>query len=246
MKVRIIGCGEAFDERFPNNSTLIEGASSTLLCDCGYAVAPALWRAGYTGDAIDAIYISHAHADHYFGLPTLMARMWEDGRTKPLTVVSQPNVIAMAEEAMELAYRTLSKRYQFRIRWVEAAGDLEVGGFGLAFAPTLHSMSNLMVCVREGGTSVCYSGDGQFTRESRELVHGADLVIHEAYQMTPSPVHGDIPGVLAMAREEQVKELALVHVQRDLRANQRELIDDAMSGSGIRVSMPEPGVSWAF
>lgn len=245
MKVTIIGCGEAFDERFPNTSALVEGPT-TMLCDCGYSVPPAIWKAGIDRDAIDTIYISHAHADHYFGLPALLGRMWEDGRKKPLTIVSQEAVLAQIRDLMDYGYRTLSKRFEYAIEYRAAEDGLDVGGFMFSFAPTIHSVTNLLVRLEAGGKSVCYSGDGMFTAESRERVRGADLVIHEAYWFEESPVHGDIPRLLTMAKEEGVKELALVHVHRWLRGTGNGRIEEAMRHAGLKVTMPEPGAVWTL
>ncbi len=238
MKVTVVGCGEAFDGTLPNTSLLVRGPSTVLL-DCGFSVPSALWRAGVTGDDIDLIYISHAHADHYFGLAPLLGRMWEDGRKKPVTILSQPAVLEQIEGLLEYGYRTLRKRYNYEIV-PRAAEPGEAGGFRFSFAPTAHSVTNWAVRMECGGRTLVYSGDGMFTAESRALCRGADLLVHEAYQMTPSPVHGDIPSVIGMASEENVARLALVHVQRALRASPQPVLE-AIQRAPLPVVLPVPG-----
>ena len=76
MKVVFIGVGEAGDENYPNNSSIIL-SDTKLLLDCGFAVPQQLWRYNADQDLVDAIYISHMHADHYFGIPVLLIRMLE-------------------------------------------------------------------------------------------------------------------------------------------------------------------------
>jgi len=243
MNVTIIGCGEAFDERYPNTSVLASGPL-TVLFDCGYSVPPALWQAGIGPGDIDLIYISHAHADHYFGLPPLLGRMWEDGRVKPLTILSQPAVLEQIRDLLDYGYRTLQKRFGYAIEY-RAAEPCEIAGVRFSFAPTNHSVTNLAVRAEAGGKSLFYSGDGMFTDASRALVTGADLAIHEAFQFEPSPVHTDIPSLLAMADDQQVKRLGMVHVQRAVRAGQKERIEAAAADSSIDAILPLPGQRFA-
>jgi ribonuclease BN (tRNA processing enzyme) len=188
-------------------------------------------------DAVDLIYISHEHADHCFGLPAVLGRMWEDGRKKPLVILSQPPVLARVRELMEGGYPGLPARFQYAIEYREAAPGQCVRweGMEFEFAPTRHSVSNLAVRVAAGGKKFCYSGDGQFTDESRALFVDAGLLVHEAYSFDPSPIHGDFPGVIQMAAEQNVSQLALVHISRKVRREQRERVDK------VDAVIPEPG-----
>ena len=75
MKVIFLGVGEAFDEDVPNNSHLIETGKTKILLDCGMTATPQVWKYNKDQNFIDSVYISHWHADHYFGLPGLLLRM---------------------------------------------------------------------------------------------------------------------------------------------------------------------------
>lgn len=240
MDVTILGCGEAFDERFPNTSLLVR-SHATMLLDCGYSVPPQVWTHAPGAESIDLIYISHAHADHYFGVPALLGRLWEDGRSKPLTIVSQQSVIDQLRDLMEYGYRALARRFQFPIEYLSAeqGKTVEISGATFDFAATKHSVSNLAVRIRAEGKTVCYSGDGMFTNESRDLFRDADLLVHEAYFFDESPVHADIGRLLQMAAAQHVRQTALVHVQRDLRRSPSR-IHQAIATAGIAATMPEP------
>ena len=241
MRLTILGCGEAFDETLPNTSLLLE-TTSTILFDCGYSVPPQLWRAVPDQSAIDIIYISHAHADHYFGLPAVLTRMWEEGRTKPLVLLSQAGVLKQTGELMEMGYSGLTKRFRFPIAHIaaEPGRDLELHGVKFGFAPTLHSTTNLAVRAQAEDRTFCYSGDGLFTDESRALFREADLVVHEAYSFEKSPVHADIEGLVRMAGEARIGHLALAHVQRGLRREPKPIQELMGVERPFRISMPEP------
>ncbi len=241
MQVQILGCGEAFDERFPNTSMLLRDGNFTALFDCGYSVPPRVFSAA-RADEIDLIWISHAHADHYFGLPAVLGRWWEEGRTKPLTILSQSGVLDQIRDVLEYGYRTLAARFQFPIDYRAAVEHetVEAHESRFSFAPSRHAVSNFAIRVERGGKSFCYSGDGMFTKESAALFEGSDLLVHEAFFFEKSAVHADIGALLEMAKERRVRGLALVHVQRDLRRS-GDRVREAMEASGLTVSMPEPG-----
>jgi len=241
MRITILGCGEAFDERLPNTHLLVEAAGQTILCDCGYSAPRQIW-AHTDANAIDLVYISHAHADHYFGLPALLGRMWEDGREKPLAILSQAAVLDQIKDLLEYGYRTLPSRYRFPIEWRAAKPGEAVAKDGITFdfAETMHAVSNLAVRMRVDGKTFCYSGDGMFTKQSAALFAGAGLVAHEAFCFNQSPVHADIGGLIAMAGEQGIERLALVHVQRDLRREPRRIHETIAASAGAEVTLPEP------
>jgi ribonuclease Z len=243
MRLTVLGCGEAFDESYPNTSLLLAHEEQTLLLDCGYSVPQALWGRNSDPAAVDLIYISHAHADHYYGLPALLGRMWEEGRTKPLVLLSQPAILEKIGHIMELGYSNLAARFEFPIERLpaEPGREVEWKGFRFDFAPSKHSTTNLAVRVRRDGKAFCYSGDGMFTPQGRELFQGANLLVHEAFSMQESPVHGDIPNLVRMAEEQQVEELLLVHLQRTLRRRPEQVHDIIRSHPAQKTGLPEPG-----
>lgn len=243
MEALVLGCGEAFDSNLFNTSILLRAGAATMLLDCGYSIPPRVWLAVADPNAIDLVYISHPHADHYFGLPALLGRMWEDGRTKKLSVLTQAAVIEQARVAMELGYRGLANRFQYEIEWIPAMLEhpAETHGARFRFAETKHSVTNYAVRIEAEGKAVGYSGDGMWTEASSALFRDTDLVFHEAYSFETSPVHADIPSLLRMAPGQCIRQLALMHVQRGLRAKP-EPIYAAINGlAGSKAAMPEPG-----
>ena len=245
MQAYVLGCGEAFDNDLFNTSILVRTGSAALLLDCGYSIPPRVWQTSGDANEIDLVYISHQHADHFFGLPALLGRMWEDGRTKPLTILSQPAVLDAARAAMELGYRGLAARFQYSIAFeaAEPGKTVEACGARFTFAETRHAVPNLAVRIEAGDNSVCYSGDGMFLDGSRRLYRDADLLIHEAYSFEPTPVHADIGAVLEVAQSECVPQVALVHVQRAVRRNLPPIAEAVEKAAGTLASMPEPGAT---
>lgn len=240
LKVTVLGCGEAWDDRLPNTSLLVRTSAATVLLDCGFTVPPEVWKHAPDANEVDLIYISHAHGDHFFGLPALLGRMWEEGRTKPLTILTQAYAWEAAEQALDLAYRSLRKRYLFPLRFAEAADGYTFEDASFRFAPTKHSASNLAIRIEADSHAVCYSGDGGPTPESCELYRDSDLLVHEAFGFETSDVHSSVGEVLELADQANVRRVALVHVSRGVRRERTSLMH-AMLTSDVRCLLPSPG-----
>ena len=244
-----LGVGEAFDEELPNTSILIrcgEGDSLvTLLLDCGFTAPPQFWREDPEADSLDGIWISHFHGDHSLGLPALLVRFWEEGRTKTLTILGQKGIDSFTLKSLDLAYPGFYKKIEFPIRFleVEPGKDVDVLGLNFQAADNIHSQRDLALRIDADEKSIYYSGDGKPTPDSMDLAKDSQLIIHEAFHMeTELPGHGTITGSIEMAKICEASNLALVHIQRGVR---RRVIDrmqqfSDLAGS-LNVVIPEPG-----
>ncbi len=249
MKAVFLGVGEACDERLPNTSVWIrtetDGSPRSVLLDCGFTVPPLYWSQTEDPEDLDALWISHFHGDHFFGVPALLLRFWETKRSKPLAVVGQPGVGELVEQCMRLAYPGIIDKLTYPLEFftAEAGRALKVGGLTWRFAETLHGQTDLAVRIDDGKHSVFYSGDGLFSHQSIELARGCDIAVHEAFKLDcPVTGHGSVLQCLDFAARAGVGVLALVHVQRDER---RRKYDDMLkvieSVTAFHVLLPEPG-----
>ncbi|SFN03981.1 MBL fold metallo-hydrolase [Thermodesulforhabdus norvegica] len=255
MKVLFVGVGEACDDRFPNTSFVISARSygneeRNILFDCGFSVPMFYWKYFPDPEFLDLIWISHFHGDHFMGLPALLLRMWEMGRTKPLIVLGQRNIQEVVTEALELAYPGFMSRFRFSLSFLECepGKDLELNGLRWAFAETDHSKRNLCVAVTSPDGTVCYSGDGRPTSESTALAREATLLVHEAFDVKPAvPGHGTVDSALSTAEEAGVKNLALVHLQRDVRRWHELQIERRLASTKtFQAFLPRPGDRFEF
>lgn len=252
MRCYYAGVGEAFDELQGNTSVVLLTDAPTqqaFAVDCGFNAAAAIWKALGKGDQLAGFHLTHFHGDHCFGVPWLLARMIEDGRTDPLFISGGIGVDEVVPRLMELAYPGFMDKAQFRIIFLEAAEGRthEVGEFRLAYAPTAHSMPNLAIRIDVSGHSLCVSGDGAPTPALVELAKGVDLMVQEAYALEGSFAgHGTVPGAIAAAREANAKALALVHIGRKARHTQMQDILECCARAAIPVHVPEPGEFFTF
>lgn len=87
MKITFIGTSAAKAEphRF-HSSLLISKNQKNILIDAGDGVSYAFLNLGIDFNLIDAIIVSHFHADHLAGLPALITQMIINKRDKPLFI----------------------------------------------------------------------------------------------------------------------------------------------------------------
>ena len=87
MKVTIIGCGSALPTMHHNNAAqVVEVDGHLYLIDCGEGTQVWLRRSKLAFSRISAIFISHIHGDHCFGLIGLISSFNLLDRDKPLHI----------------------------------------------------------------------------------------------------------------------------------------------------------------
>jgi len=68
MQLQFIGTGDSESMCFHNTNLLIKHNHKRILIDCGWTAKQALYDIGLGICDIDAIFITHVHGDHVFGL----------------------------------------------------------------------------------------------------------------------------------------------------------------------------------
>ena len=74
-----------------------------FLFDCGEGTQFQLLRGGLGRSHLDAVFITHLHGDHVYGLPGLLTTLALNERTEPLAVVGPPGLEAMLRAIPGLA-----------------------------------------------------------------------------------------------------------------------------------------------
>jgi ribonuclease BN (tRNA processing enzyme) len=249
MKVVFLGVGEACDERLPNTclwiQTQVDQQRRSILLDCGFTAPSLYWQQISDQEDLDALWISHLHGDHFFGVPALLLRLWEMKRNKPLVILGHSGVEGVLRQIMELAYPGFISKLQYPLVFqeVEPGQSMRAVGLHWSTAQSLHGQKNLAVRIEDGQSSVFYSGDGLFGLETVSLARGCSLAVHEAFRLDAiTPGHGTVRQCIDFARDTDVGMLALVHVQRDERRDRyAEILRLLEENYDLHLILPEPG-----
>lgn len=198
LTVTRLGSGEAFDPHLGNSAAVIAGDGVQLLVDCGFSVPPRLWQLFPDSNAIDAIYLTHAHADHLFGLIPVLTCWHDAGRTRPLRLICSSGVRRIVEQLMRLG---MMPALDYPLSW-RLNQSQQLAGLNIEFAPMQHSVECHAVRVSDGEVTVGFSGDGRLTSLSTQLLQSCDLALVECYGLQPLPptsAHNDLTAVSQFA-----------------------------------------------
>lgn len=114
FKVHILGCGSALPtlKHFPS-AQVVEVRGKLFLLDCGEGTQIQLRRSRLRFTKISAVFISHVHGDHCFGLIGMLSTFGLLGRTARLTVYAPGELIEMTRRQMDLFCRNLDYEVEF-------------------------------------------------------------------------------------------------------------------------------------
>ncbi len=240
MEVRFLGVGEACDENFPNTSILIIDKGMVLL-DVGFSAAHMFFKFIKDPDLLDAVWISHFHGDHFFGVPLIILRFWEMGRRKPLYFIGQKGIREKVETVMDLAYPYFKEKLKYEMLFLELEPLQPQKAVGFCFTGCYsdHSQKNMALRLEASTGNVYYSGDGRPNSDCMSLAMGCDMIIHECFLVKGEiEGHGNVEMSIEFAINTGVNKLAVVHMQRDER---KRFNISSVDTKGIDLFMPLPG-----
>jgi ribonuclease BN (tRNA processing enzyme) len=246
-EIQFIGVGEACDPLYPNTSLLLknQAGQGRVLLDCGFTTPHRYFKDCSDPEELQVLWISHFHGDHFFGVPLLLLRFWEMGRKTPLHILGPQGVDEKICQAMDLAYPNFRARLIFTLDFQEVEPCRSHSAAGLTWntAANEHSERSLGVRIEGKEKALFYSGDGRPTLETQTLAVGCDLVVHEAFRLSgETPGHGNVLACIDFARQSGVKNLALLHINRNERADRlAEIQKVTRKTADLHVFLPEPG-----
>lgn len=157
LQVYFLGTAGALPTPNRNPScVMVRRGSDTLLFDCGEGAQQQMMRAR-TGFLVDAIFITHWHADHFLGVLGLVQTLAFNGRTEPLVIFGPEGVHDFVEYTIKIGRTKLG----FDLQPVQLAPGMAVrfSGYQVEAFATAHGMPSLGYVLREDARP------GRFDRE---------------------------------------------------------------------------------
>lgn len=186
MKLRILGCGDAFGNGGRNQSSyLIEATDRLFLLDCGATSLLAMKKLAIDSGQLDAIFLSHLHGDHFAGLPFFFIEyLYEKRREKPLHVAGPVGTEEKARGLFDLMYGkgsnsgdlTATSFHILEPGRTSTIQEIEVFSFRV---PHQVNEISLALKVSYNGKHILFSGDSAWTDAFLEHARGVDVFICE-------------------------------------------------------------------
>ena len=190
MRLTVIGCSGSFPgPDSPASCYLIEHDGFRLLLDLGNGALGALQRHIALTD-IDAIVISHLHADHCLDVCGLYVaqRYHPEGPRSRIPVWGPRGTAERLARAYDLAEQPgMTGEFDFRDL---VAGEIAIGPFTVTAARVNHPVEAYGVRVEADGYAIAYSGDTAETPALIALARDADIALFEASCLESSPAPG--------------------------------------------------------
>lgn len=196
---------------------LVQHEGFTLWMDAGHGTLSQLQQHVAVTD-VDAVFISHAHPDHFVDIyPFFYSMFWRKDRKQTVPVYGPK----MAHERMSrlLTPRDGKADFDTQLPWHDfVKGDvIEVGPLRMTAFDAAHSCTNVCLRIEAGGKVLTYTGDTGPHPELERAAAGADLFLCEASWLEeersiPEPIHLRSREAGEIAARAGAKHLVLTHV----------------------------------
>lgn len=231
VRLIVLGVGEAFTAKHYTTCLALGVDDSWLLIECPHPVRKMLREASTAAglpfdlDKVEAVALSHLHADHCSGLedfgffsvfglgrrarlamhPSASARLWDgllaagmgEMRLKP----DEPAQVKHLDDYFDL------------IPLSESAA-VSVGPFTIECRPTIHPVPTTAFRIQAGGRTLSFSADTAFDPGLIEWLLAGNLIVHEATTLQHAGVHTPYEKLAALPAEARAR-MRLIHYPDD-------------------------------
>jgi ribonuclease BN (tRNA processing enzyme) len=245
MRLHVLGSSGGYPvPDNPCSGYLLETGEARIWIDAGTGTMAAVQRI-LPLERIDALVVSHVHADHCADLFTLYVALryrMEGALRKPLWAPREVwEIVPRFLDPSGGGAMKLEEAFDFHP--LEDGCEADVLGVRVRCARTAHPVETLALRAEADGRVVAYSADTGPAADLTGLARGADLFVCEAcYQDAAmgAPVHLSARQAAGLARRAGVRELALTHVWPTL--DPRVSLAEAREEAGeVRVELAQAG-----
>jgi phosphoribosyl 1,2-cyclic phosphate phosphodiesterase len=194
-------------------SVLVEAAGKTVLIDSGPDCREQLLSAQVAH--LDAVFITHDHADHAHGIDDL--RPVFHAMRRPIDVWASPATFAVLKSRFDYVFHGASG-YPATCTAHDLVAPVQLDDLRITGFPQLHGdIESTGLRFDHDGKSFAYSTDVKaFDHRADAALAGLDLWVVDAAQRQPHPTHSHLPQTLDWIAERQPGRAVLTHMDQSL------------------------------
>ena len=210
-------------------SILLERQDYRMLLDCGGSIINQLDRSGLRAFDINAVFISHLHADHSSGLPLLLFSGLMERFEKRASGAGEVKIIGdqaileplisyckAAYPALFLADSTVKASL---INIDDSTPSISMNDILLESAPISHAVKGRSLALTMEGVRICYTADTRKTKALSALAKGSDLLICNVTsgnnEVAEATGFLSAAGAAQLAQEVGASKLIMLHLAND-------------------------------
>ena len=190
MRLRVFGVGDAFTAKFWTTCVAVEAQGARLLIDCPHPIRRVLGDGGFDVGDVDAVVLTHLHADHSSGLEGFgfFSHFVLGRRTR---LVAHPEVVGelwgghlqggmrQLIDATHHAPHAHELADFFDVTPLSETTATQVGPFSIECRRTIHHIPTFALRIRAGGACLGWSSDTAFDPSLIAWLSEADRFVHE-------------------------------------------------------------------
>ncbi|MDM8549112.1 MBL fold metallo-hydrolase [Desulfobacterales bacterium HSG2] len=180
MKIKILGNGGAINDGLPYNSFIINDG---FLIESPPDIIGSIFREKIDPQKISAIFISHFHADHYFGLPFLFLRLFFEESGNSIIVIGPDGIENKVREICNIAFganHPMQKWIGKHVIYKEIKNMQEIhvdSHYRLRPIEMFHFTETYGFILESDGDKVAYFADTYWKNSLLEYVEDVDTII---------------------------------------------------------------------
>lgn len=242
--VPVIGCDcpvctspDPRNQRF-RSSVLIRHKDAHVLIDTAPELRQQALRYGLR--RVDAVLLTHTHADHIFGFDDL--RRFNHLQGRPIPVYGTPETLENIRCIFSYAFRPAQpggSKPEVELHTVN--GTFRLGELTFTPVPVLHG--RLPVNGYRVGRVAYVTDVSHIPDASRELLRDLDLLVLGALRFRPHPTHMSIDEALEVIADLKPRRAYLTHLSHDVDhelTNRKLPAPVQLAYDGLRVQAPDP------
>ena len=182
MELTFLGTGTALSRTRGWSSCII---NNSCLFDAPPDVTQSLKRLNISVEEIEFIFITHFHADHYFGLPfILLEKFYFYNNDKPINIIGPKGIEEKIKILVKLAYEDVvdSNQNVFEVfNFIEITEMNKLKEYGLIadVQELKHTVPAFGYKVIIDNKVFTYTGDTGYCTQLENIVKGSDIVVAE-------------------------------------------------------------------
>jgi ribonuclease BN (tRNA processing enzyme) len=241
-RLTFVGSGDALGSGARNQTCLhVRSKEATFLIDCGPSSLTALKQMDLALEDLDGALLTHAHGDHFGGLPFVLLEQLTQQRRRPFWIMGPQHLLDHFQAFKEMCYPGLFQICPYDIRYLPIEDEpRSIPGTSIMVYPFAMDHMSSRLCL---GYQVhlaeekilAYTGDTAWGEHIVNLARDTDLFVCECsfYQHPAPDLIKHISYLEIQAHREQLKtrRLVLTHMGEEMLARASDVsCDTAFDG----------------
>jgi ribonuclease BN (tRNA processing enzyme) len=221
VKLQLLGTGSILTAPLSASSIV----DDRILVDAPNGAMKAMRRRGLNPETLDACFITHFHADHYFDVVFLLLEVGlRSIRDDEFLLAGPVGLEARVETLFELAYPESWKNVRKNSRvtfheWPDNGGEISFDNYTMQAVPVQHTTDRSFgYIIHDGSSAVGFSGDSEMCDGIKTIVQNVSTAVLDASFATGRSGHMGADEVVEISAQFPAVRVIATHMSDAVRS----------------------------